>query len=76
MGVKPSEQRRTADFYREIRTVVCEGGGGTGGGRDETTQQICFMFRKRLRVRAEAVITPALLSGNIGTVVRGGCVTF
>ena len=72
MGVKPSEQRRTADFYREIRTVAAT----RKGGRDETTQQICFMFRKRLRVRAEAVITPALLSGNIGTVVRGGCVTF
>ena len=45
-----------SDFYREIRTVAAT----RKGGRDETTQQIRFMFRKRLRLRAKAVITRAV----------------
>ena len=46
-----------ADFYREIRTV---GWREKLSSRDGTTQQICFMLRKRLRLRAKAVITQAL----------------
>ena len=55
-----------ADFYREIRTVAAT----RKGGRDETTQQIRFMFRKRLRLRAKAVITRAVRT--MTTRLRGG----
>ena len=56
-GGRRLERRPTADFYREIRTVASA---TRKGGRDETTQQIRFMFRKRLRLRAKAVITRAV----------------
>ena len=52
-STKEAATPASTDFYREIRTVGLALGVGT-------TQQICFMLRKRLRLRAKAVITQAL----------------